>query len=421
MAHYDEAHKLELAADLHRRRFNTRPNLLAESLAALLLLHDTSTREQGNHIIPSTWLLAIENMFGGGGNNYSSWKSSLSCRRKTSIEDSVIGNEWKDAQVVQSPSNSEETDVNSSIGDDEPSIIAMQQPHHLEDLYVMVGPQERVYPNNVAVDVDTELFTGKMLLMFRTPDVDDDDKQPSDNPIATFFKGKQRRFEFQWQFKLKQVPKGEVCFCAELGEPIEMGIIQRALTSTALRFVKKMNPGFSYYLSESHDRPSYLSFPVGTSMDRFTATKPGESNMPELGKDIVENKESMQQRKKGKKIEWNVDDVYTMSFSSMYLDFIEWKLMNFPGLKPFSVNTVAGIQPIKLTLYTHGMGCDELVGRKEEVHRNIVFSMEVSNANKSTLGKDANEWLAREKSKRSPSFSNIQLPEREEVHDEPAD
>jgi len=360
-------------------------------------------------------------MFGGGGNNYSRWKSSLSCRRKTSIEDSVIGNEWKDAQVVQSPSNSEETDVNSSIGDDEPSITSMQQPHHLEDLYVMVGPQERVYPNNVAVDVDTELFTGKMLLMFRTPDGDDDDKQPSDNPIATFFKGKQRRFEFQWQFKLKQVPKGEVCFCAELGEPIEMGIIQRALTSTALRFVKKMNPGFSYYLSESYDRPSYLSFPVGTSMDRFTATKPGESNMPELGKDIVENKESMQQRKKGKKIEWNVDDVYTMSFSSMYLDFIEWKLMNFPGLKPFSVNTVAGIQPIKLTLYTHGMGWDDLVGRKEEVHRNIVFSMEVSNANKSTLGKDANEWLTREKSKRIPSFSNIQLPEREEVHDESAD
>ena len=111
-----------------------------------------------------------------------------------------------------------------------------------------------------------------------------------------------------------------------------------------------------------------------------------------------------------------------MSFSSMYLDFIDWKLMNFPGLKPFSVNTVAGIQPIKLTLYTHGMGWDEMAESKQEVHRNIDFSMEVSNANKSILGKDANEWLAaREKSKRSPSFSNIQFAEREEVHDEPAD
>lgn len=363
----------------------------------------------------------------GGGNNYTRFINSLSCRRKASIEDSVIGNgnEWKDAQIVQTPSNSEEiTEVNSSVGDDEVSTTSMQQQKHLEDLYVMIGPHERVHPNDVAVDVDTELFTGKMLLMFRTPDVDKHEKQSSDNPIAAFFKGKQRRFEFQWQFKLKQVPKGEVCFCAELGEPIEMGIIQRALTSTALRFVKKMNPGFSYYLSDSYDRPSYLSFPVGTSMDSFTATKSGQGqvDLPELGKDILENKESILQRKKGKKIEWNVDDVYTMSFSSMYLDFIEWKLMNFPGLKPFSVNTVAGIQPIKLTLYTHGMTCDKMAEKKEEVQRNIVFSMEVSNSHKSTLGKDAKEWLATRSRKKSDdttpsSNTNDQLPKRKEVHD----
>lgn len=361
-------------------------------------------------------------MFGGDNSKYFGWISSLSCRRKAGIEDSVIGNRWKDAHLVSSPSNSEETEVVSSSGDDELSSLSRQQPHHIENLYLMMGPQKRVYPNNT-VDIDTELFSGKMLLMFRTPDVDDsDDKQPSDNPIVTFFKGKQRRFEFQWQFKLKQVPKGEVCFCAELGEPIEMGIIQRVLTGTALRFVKKMNPGFSYRLSDSEDRPSYLSFPVGTSMDRFSATKPGQSDLPELGKDIVESKESMKQRKKGEKIDWNVDDVYTMSFGSMYLDFIDWKLMNFPGLKPFSVTTVAGIQPIKLTLYTHGENCDEPGSKKEDVHRNIVFNMEVSNAIKSTLGKDAKEWLAaRDKPEQTPSSTHTQLPLKEDVQEKSAD
>lgn len=362
----------------------------------------------------------------GGGNNYTRFVNGLSCRRKASIENSVvIGNEWKDAPIVQSPSKSEETEVSTiNVGDYELSTLARQQSKHLEDLYVMIGTRDRVYPNDIAVDIDTELFTGKMLLMFRTPDVDDHKKQSSDNPAVAFFKGKQRRFEFQWQFKLKQIPKGEVCFCAELGEPIEMGIIQRALTSTALRFVKKMNPGFSYYLSDSYDRPSYLSFPVGTSMDRFTATKPGQEqvDLPELGKNILENKESVLLRKKGKKIDWNVEDVYTMSFSSMYLDFIEWKLMNFPGLKPFSVNTVAGIQPIKLTLYTHGMTCDKMAVKKEEVQRNIIFSMEVSNSLKSTLGKDAKEWLAT-RSRKKPedkdtSNTNNQLSKREGVHDE---
>ena len=374
----------------------------------------------------------------GGDKKYTRWISSLSCRHKANVEDSVIGvgKEWKDARIVQLRSkNSEETEIDSSFTDndtyDEISSTPLQQQshhhHHLKDLYLMIGPQERVFPNNgVAVDIDTELFTGKMLLMIRTPDVDNKQISSEDNvnPIAAFFKGKQRRFEFQWQFKLKQVPKGEVCFCAELDEPIEMGIIQRALTTTALRFCKKMNPGFSYYLSDSYDRPSYLSFPVGTSMDRFTSTQTGQSDLPELGKDIVENKESRLQRMKGKRIDWNVDDVYTMSFSSMYLDFIDWKLMNFPGLKPFSVNTVAGIQPMKLTLYTHGMGRDEMAKRKSsaQVQRNIVFSMEVSNANKSVLGKDAEEWLTtKEKAKQIPFFTKNQLHSSQEVLDESND
>lgn len=366
-------------------------------------------------------IAAAGNMFVG--DKYISFLKSLSCSRKASIEDSIIGNVTKDARVVQSPANSEETVVNTTFEeDDELSATSTQQSRYLDDLYVMIGPQERVYPNNVAVDVDTELFTGKMLLMFRTPDVDDPDKQPSDNQVMNFFKGKQRRFEFQWQFKLKKVPQGEVCFCAELGEPIEMGIIQRALTSTALRFVKKMNPGFSYYLSDSYDRESYLSFPVATSMDRFLATKPGEMNMPELGTDILESKESMLRRKKGHKIDWNVDDVYTMSFGSMYLDFISWKLMNFPGLKPFSVNTVAGIQPMKLTLYTQGLKNNEMAKGATIVQRDIVFSMEVSNASKSTLGRDAKEWLAtRKESLDVTPSSTISLHERESFDDQSDD
>ena len=327
----------------------------------------------------------------------------------------------KDAQTIVPPtkSNSELAEVRSSSvdDDDESSLISrrqqQQQLPHLENLYVMMGPKERVYPNNnVAVDIDSELFSGKMLLMFRTPDVDDHDKQQSDNPIVSFFKGRQRRFEFQWQFKLKEVPQhGDLFFCAELNNPIEMGVIQRVLTSTALRFVKKMNPGFTYHLSDSHDRPSYLSFPVGTSMDKIVVTNPrGHSDLPQLGKVIVESKESMKQRMKGEKIDWNVDDIYTMSFGSMYVDFLDWKLMNFPGLKPFAITTVAGIQPIKLTLYTDGRNCDELMtSRKEEVQRNIVFNMEVSNAIKSTLGGDAKEWLAaRDKPEQTHSSANIQ-------------
>ena len=370
-------------------------------------------------------------MFGDSSNNRFKWINSLSCKNNTNVENAVICNNtknnnkkrWnKDAQIVPTTASIDKVETPRVIvsGRDEapPVINTEQQSKHLENLYVMIGSQERVIPNNAAVTVDTELFYGKMLLMFRTPDDNMDVSNKQEKSSLSFFKGKQRRFEFQWQFKLKEVPKGEVCFCAELGEPIEMGIIQRALTSTALRFVKKMNPGFSYFLSDSYEKPSYLSFPVSTSMDAFVATNPGMSDLPVLGREISESKESVLQRKKGKKIDWNVDDVYTMSFSSMYLDFISWRLMNFPGLKPFSVNSVAGIQPMKLTLYTH-RGKSVLPSVKsDEDQRNIIFSMEVSNASKSILGKDAKEWLKlKEKQKAAaiPPKTNISLSKGDEV------
>ncbi|KAL7498709.1 hypothetical protein ACHAWT_008068 [Skeletonema menzelii] len=266
-----------------------------------------------------------------------------------------------------------------------------KQNQYLDNLYIMLGPKQRIHPNTVAVDIDTELFSGKLFFMVRTPDADEGVRQPSENPIVTYFRGKQRRFEFQWQLKLKKIPQGDVFFCAELDEPVHFGVIQRALTSTALKFVKKTNPGFSYYLSESHDCPSYLSFPVGTSMDRFTATKPGQP-LPELGKEIVENKDDMKERKKGKKIDWNLDDVYTMSLWSAYLDWVDWQLMNFPGVPKLAVTSVAGVQPIKLTLFTTPGGSDLVAGK--DLKRQIDLSFEVSNPIKSTLGPNAKEWVA---------------------------
>ena len=131
-----------------------------------------------------------------------------------------------------------------------------QQHPHLENLYVMmVGQQTRIFPNSIEYDVDNDLFYGKMLLMFRTPDVDEPSSSslcptPSSNDInnnnhhqsvVNYFRGKQRRFEFQWQLRLKKVPEGELFLGAEVEDPIQMGMIQRAVAGAALKFVKKLN------------------------------------------------------------------------------------------------------------------------------------------------------------------------------------
>jgi hypothetical protein len=50
-------------------------------------------------------------------------------------------------------------------------------------------------------------------------------------------------------------------------------------------------------------------------MDRFNATKLGDP-LPLLGQAILEDAETMKQRKKGGKIEWSTDYVYTMALWS---------------------------------------------------------------------------------------------------------
>ena len=302
-------------------------------------------------------------------------------------------------------------ELRSSVGEDEDAaVLPSHQMQHscIDNLYIMLGPKQRVYPNIVATNIDNELFHGKMLLMFRTTP-DKNVVQPSENPFLNHFKGKQRRFEFQWQFKLKNIPEGGVFFCAELDNPIHLNVIQRAVINTALKFVKKMNKGFSYYISESHDYPSYSSFPVGTSMDRFTVSKPGEP-LPELGRDIIEDEATMKERKRGKTIiEWNTDDVYTMSLWSAYLDWTDWQLMNFPGIPKIDITSLVGIQPIKLNLFTTPGVSGPVAGK--DVKRHIVKSIEISNVTKSTLGKGAMEWVkARGECEQ---ISSIELPEQD--------
>ena len=120
------------------------------------------------------------------------------------------------------------------------STASKRQNPHLEHLYVMmVGKMERIVPNCTTYDIDTDLFSGKMLLMFRTPDVDEPTK--TNDPMVNYFRGKQRRFEFQWQLRLKKLPPGDLFLGVEVDEPIQMGMIQRALANTALKFTKKMN------------------------------------------------------------------------------------------------------------------------------------------------------------------------------------
>lgn len=201
-----------------------------------------------------------------------------------------------------------------------------------------------------------------------------------------------------------------------------------------------------------------MSFPVATSMDRFNATKVGDP-LPPLGQAILEDAESMKLRKKGGKIEWSTDYVYTMALwsgksmleflqrvftcqteskilnrrDSAYADWSDWQILNFPGIRPcecrvltlgefcdsftlilhflyyptlVSITSMVGVQPIKLTLYS-----------QLNLDREVIISMEVSHAKHATLGTEAKRWIADNVDRgKAPFIDSIECSENETVN-----
>lgn len=200
----------------------------------------------------------------------------------------------------------------------------------LSKLYVVdTNTNERIYCNTeVPTHISTEWFEMDTMILIRTPDVDDPSAEqglPCNSNFVDYLRDKQRRFEFQFQMKLKKVPQGKsVYFSCELDEPIKMGMIQRAFVGAAMAFMKSSNPTFHYSITGSKERSPdgkyerpHMSFTVEGSLDRLVVSKPNEP-VPKLGTVIIEDPESIKRRKKGGLVDWNLEDTYTMALWSSY-------------------------------------------------------------------------------------------------------
>jgi hypothetical protein len=272
----------------------------------------------------------------------------------------------------------------------------------LECFYINdVNTGERIYPNaENPTHISTEWFEMDMVVIIRTPDVDDPSApggSPSNKKMADYLRSKQRRFEYQYQIKLKKVPTGQsIYFACELEEPIKMGIVQRAFVGAAMAFMKSTNPTFHYSITGSKEKTSdgkyempHMSFTVEGSLDRLVVTKP-EETPPELGMAIYEDPESIKRRKKGVPIDWNTQDTYTMALWSAYVDFLDWRVINLPGIRPFGLASILGKQAMNLTMYL----IEEDRGNDKHYRKDItnVINLELSNDKHAEKGPAAQGW-----------------------------
>lgn len=211
------------------------------------------------------------------------------------------------------------------------------------------------------VRISNEWFDMDMVVMLRTPNVDDE-KSPKgsefNQKVADYFRPKQRRFEFQYQVKLKKKPENKELFYAiQWEEPVKMGIIQRTFLAAILAFLKRTRPTVHYSTTgterneeESFEKPHLANF-IEIGLDRVVITKAGEEP-PELGGFIEEDLDHYKARKAGKiKIDFNTEDTYTFALWNANVDWIDWKIVGVPGISGFDLNKLLGNQSLSILLY----------------------------------------------------------------------
>ncbi len=279
------------------------------------------------------------------------------------LMDVEAGAEEVEAEEINLPDQTQQDNMQEKS-----TVSDFKMPHpELEQIFGFnVNTADRIVPNGDPTFFDNDVVTGCFLPMIRTSDADvkvepeDTKGTPSNDAISNHFREKQRRLELQFQMKFKKVPDGKIWFCCELDEPIKLGPMQKLFVNAALNFVEKKNKGFIHHSLFGSDKASeedikignverpHLAIAVESAFDRMVVTKEGEE-LPKLGGDLYEDPESIKKRKK-ESMKFNTSDTYTMALWTAYVDFLDWKVVNLPAIRPFYVTSVVGDQPIFLAL-----------------------------------------------------------------------
>lgn len=311
----------------------------------------------------------------------------------------------------------------------------------LEKLYAIdVNSHTRQNANGDPIPFDSQHASGFFLPMIRTSDADVDVKKSSsasvkrgtakNDAVSDYFRPKQRRFEIQMQIKFKEEPESGLWFGCMLDDPIKLNKIQKMVTKTAMNFVIKKNSGAVHYnvtgnmpepdesendpceggeekKMEMDDDPTetgnyerpHISFGVETAFNIVVVSKPGDK-IPKLGTDIVEDPEHRKHRKKHA-MKFNATDTYTLCIWSAYVDFLDWKVVNMPVIRNFSIANFFGDQTIYLTIYTlknrkyiEGEDKESKYGGTHNVSDMCrLIDYELSHGEKTRVGKTRRKWM----------------------------
>jgi hypothetical protein len=197
------------------------------------------------------------------------------------------------------------------------------------------------------IDIETELFQGRILIIVRPPN-------PEDDPYwnERIFSKRKRRLVIQIQGKFKYKPTGVVFAGAEVSEQMKLGMLVRGLCGMLLKLVDSYNSNMHYSFGDSKglEKPHIVA-PAYTFFERVVATPP-EETPPPMDCFFEESNESISRRKASESNgEWNTTDTYSLSFYSMYIDLPTWKLVSLPVSGDISLKTFWGNSLLSICMY----------------------------------------------------------------------
>jgi len=296
----------------------------------------------------------------------------------------------------------------------------------LEELiFTYVTNLERVSPNGRVFSVDDNFFQGKFLPMFRVADEPPEDDVEG-RRIYRYFQGKKRMFEFQFQGRLKQRPEGKLWLSVEIDHPVKIGVFQRAILKACCSFIRRTNKCFHYSFGDeteenarngSYEKP-HVAFGLEYALERLIISEPGDP-LPVVGGKLHEP--DAKRRRKGAPGSfpgWNTKVTYTMAIWSAYVDFVQWRILNLPGIRPFFMSKMFGTQPMNVVYYSLGSSSDADSDLRERPHLrkdlNIFSHYEIGNV-RHTEGGNTQRYIDLQEVERAAAGSRKGFPMSPEV------
>lgn len=194
-------------------------------------------------------------------------------------------------------------------------------------------------------------------------------------PYSWHLAGRKRMWESRFQFRFKEVPRGQMFVGLELGSYVAVSGFARWVQQALVVAIRNVVGDFYHSLGDDPDKTEgELELPMFVmplwAFDQFVVSEPGEE--PDLGGDL----EGLGMRrtdglsnfvKEMKHIQSNisVNKVYTFCFwgISRFLDVAQWKICG-TGF-PMSFNELCGGPPVYLAVY-------ELLPAADSEHRHLM-------------------------------------------------